>query len=570
MRKVNYLWFLAIVAMMSSCLNDDYTASVQNKVVETGFVLSVENGIATRAISDGFGVDKLVYAVFDAEGNVVVEKTEYSNIEEIHNGYEISLPLLYGRTYTIVLWAQDSDCTAYTISEDMKLTVDYSGLNNDETRDAFFAKETFTVNSLTHSEEVTLKRPFAQINVGSYIHDVEVAETLGFDVKYSSASIKGVANVLDLKTGETEGEVDVLYDFSVIPAEHTDPKEYLSIDIDGDGVKDDFEYLSMSYILANERSTYSMAFVFKNEEGYDIEFKSGLDCVPAERNWRTNIVGQILSKEPITPEGTIFSINIDPAYLNHSYSDFEDININNGYIFAYGENTVIQDQKFVFDDMSNFAYFGSGGDLKLENVEFSGRIGAVSFGIYGNATTTTSNYHLKNVSITDLTIDSYFAVNNNGIMSFGAYLYGKANLENCKMKGIKLEGEKNSEGNFINRNELEVYDYFDCAVVNSAEVVFNGGEYGKIYTYEHAKTTITGDVTIDIITTRTIKTSGNGYLKIEGGTINEIKFLPIGSYKPRITIEEGATVSKIDFGGASTAYFVNNSGKEIELVNVGQ
>lgn len=135
------------------------------------------------------------------------------------------------------------------------------------------------------------------------------------------------------------------------------------------------------------------------------------------------------------------------------------------------------------------------------------------------------------------------------------------------MTGTKLVGPKNSNGDFVNQNNEVIVDLYDCAIVNSVSATIDGGEYGKLYTYEHAKTTIKGDVKINTLTTATITNAG-GYLKIDGGTIEKIVVIPISAkYPPTIEINEGATVKKIDFSGSKTTKFVNNSGKEITIVN---
>ncbi|MBO7281496.1 MAG: hypothetical protein J6V00_10090 [Bacteroidaceae bacterium] len=554
---------MAIAAIAVSCSNDDSSSLGQGNSVQAGFVLSLEDRLATRAISDASGVDQLVYAVYDADGNAVVKKQTVTGLKDVQSGHEVSLPLLYNKTYTAVFWAQNSACSAYTISDGMELTVDYSGNNNDETRDAFFATETFTVNSLNFKKEVVLKRPFAQVNVGSYLYEVDMADKLGFKVTQSAATIKDVPNVLDLKTGETSGSVDIEYASANLPTAGTNPQEYLMVDIDDDGTKDEFEYLSMSYILANERSTHEMSFVFNDEIGNEIVFDAGLSAVPVERNWRTNIVGQVLSNDPITPNSS-FTIKIDPSYN-------DDINTNNGYLYIYDSNTTIEDKDFVFNNLDYSAEFGvkKNSDTKLtyKNVTFAGEIGYLSFGVYA---TGLPNNELENVTVDNLTINGKWAIkNNNRYIAIAAFLYGKNVLKNCTFKNVKIDGPKDSNGYYINQNGYVVNDYFDCAFVNLAESVIDGGEYGRIYNYEHAKTTITGDAHIAEIVTATFKEQG-GYLKIEGGTVDKITVNPTfhGSYQPTIVIEAGATVKEIDFNGKTAAKVVNNSGKTIIYTNV--
>ena len=583
--KLYALVTIAIVLFVTSCSENELSTFSPEELAQVQLSIDVENKLATRVISDGAGANTLVYAIYDEEGKTIVPKTKVENINDLKRGHQITLPLLYGKTYTSVFWAQNSACTSYTISDDMEVTVDYTGLNNDETRDAFFASETFTVNTLDYKKEVTLRRPFAQVNVGSYKYEVEMAEKLGFKVTKSSATIKGVSNKLNLITGKTSGYVDVETDVveknelvqDVEYESATIPAEDLCVDIDDDGTKEEFSYLSMSYILADGdangtkedsegRTTHEMSFTFSDNSGNDIVFSSGLQAVPIQRNWRTNILGQVLSTEPIKP-GISFVVKIDPTYI-------DDINYNNGFFYIYDQNTTIEDKEFVFSSLEHSAEFGTpkGTDdieLTYKNVSFRGNIGYICFGVYK---TGTPNNLLENVSIENLTITSKWGItNNNRCIAFGAYFYGNNQLKNCTLKGTKIDGPKNVDGKYINQANLVLDDYFDCAFVNFAKSTIDGGEYGRIYNYEHAQTTVTGDAHISEIVTTTFKTHG-GYLRIEGGTVDKITvnptFLSGDSYQPIIIIEAGATVKEIDFNGKKATDVVNNSGKDIIYTNV--
>lgn len=583
--KLYALVTIAIVLFVTSCSENELSTFSPEELAQVQLSIDVENKLATRVISDGAGANTLVYAIYDEEGKTIVPKTKVENINDLKRGHQITLPLLYGKTYTSVFWAQNSACTSYTISDDMEVTVDYTGLNNDETRDAFFASETFTVNTLDYKKEVTLRRPFAQVNVGSYKYEVEMAEKLGFKVAKSSATIKGVSNKLNLITGKTSGYVDVETDVvetnelvqDVEYESATIPAEDLCVDIDDDGTKEEFSYLSMSYVLADGdangtkedsegRTTHEMSFTFSDNSGNDIVFSSGLQAVPIQRNWRTNILGQVLSTEPIKP-GISFVVKIDPTYI-------DDINYNNGFFYIYDQNTTIEDKEFVFSSLEHSAEFGTpkGTDdieLTYKNVSFRGNIGYICFGVYK---TGTPNNFLENVSIENLTINCKWGItNNNRCIAFGAYFYGNNQLKNCTLKGTKIDGPKNVDGKYINQANLVLDDYFDCAFVNFAKSTIDGGEYGRIYNYEHAQTTVTGDAHISEIVTTTFKTHG-GYLRIEGGTVDKITvnptFLSGDSYQPIIIIEAGATVKEIDFNGKKAADVVNNSGKDIIYTNV--
>lgn len=310
--------------MTTSCSNDELETAQSGNEAQVTFALDLKSGIGTRtrAISDGQSADKLVYAVFDKDGNRIttINKVEKSDVSF---PTKETLTLAKGQTYKVAFWAQDGDCSAYTVDDDMNVKVSYeSGKNNDESRDAFFKTVEFTVSG-SAAIDVELKRPFAQVNVGVTQDDWTAAVASGITVKTSSVKIKKAATKIDLVTGAVSEPVDVTYDLADIPAEN------LSVDADGDGEKENYKWLSMSYILVDDESETAegvqgaakatlegLEFTFKPESGEDIVLKDGLTSVPVQRNWRTNILGQILT-------GNIdLNISITPDYDDeHIYPD---------------------------------------------------------------------------------------------------------------------------------------------------------------------------------------------------------------------------------------------------------
>ena len=341
MNKKLFLGMFAAAGMLlaTSCSNDELDMVQSGNEAQVTFSLAAEGGIATRAISDGTGAKKLVYAVYNANGKLI--KTianadvngQIVDNSAFDNGLteNVTITLAKGQQYTVAFWAQDPKCTAYTTTDLENVEVDYAGLNNDETRDAFFKAETFTVTGNTEIN-VVLKRPFAQINVGVYQTDWNAAVASGIEIEKSKVTIEKAATSINLLTGEVEGEETVEYGFATIPTQFTTP-ETLDVDLDKDGTKEKYVYLSMSYILANDATTgYAKAtledldFTFAPKSGNNINFSEGLNAVPVQRNWRTNIIGKILTGD------VTFNITIDPIYDGeYNNGEAQPVNINGVY-----------------------------------------------------------------------------------------------------------------------------------------------------------------------------------------------------------------------------------------------
>lgn len=341
MNKKLFLGMFAAAGMLlaTSCSNDELDMVQSGNEAQVTFSLAAEGGITTRAISDGTGAKKLVYAVYNANGELI--KTianadvngQIVDNSAFDNGLteNVTITLAKGQQYTVAFWAQDPKCTAYTTTDLENVEVDYAGLNNDETRDAFFKAETFTVTGNTEIN-VVLKRPFAQINVGVYQTDWNAAVASGIEIEKSKVTIEKAATSINLLTGEVEGEETVEYGFATIPTQFTTP-ETLDVDLDKDGTKEKYVYLSMSYILANDATTgYAKAtledldFTFAPKSGNNINFSEGLNAVPVQRNWRTNIIGKILTGD------VTFNITIDPIYDGeYNNGEAQPVNINGVY-----------------------------------------------------------------------------------------------------------------------------------------------------------------------------------------------------------------------------------------------
>lgn len=339
MNKKLFLGMFAAAGMLlaTSCSNDELDVVQSGNEAQVSFSLGLEGGIATRAISDGTGAKKLVYAVYNANGELIrtIANADVNGQIVDNSAFDdgltenVTITLAKGQQYTVAFWAQNPNCTAYTTTDLKNVTVDYAGSNNDETRDAFFKAETFTVTG-NADIDVVLKRPFAQINVGVTEADWKAAGESGIEITESKVVIKNAATSINLLTGQVEGEQTVEYGFGIIPAKFTTP-ETLEVDVNHNGTIDEnekYKYLSMSYILTSaERTTLEsdgLQFTFKSS-GNDIVFDEGLHQVPVQRNWRTNILGKLLTGD-IT-----FEVVIDPDYED-DYNLYPDNNDDNSVV----------------------------------------------------------------------------------------------------------------------------------------------------------------------------------------------------------------------------------------------
>lgn len=574
MKKVLFT-MLVLLGIASSCTTED-EQNVQTDKANVCFELDVETVLKTRAISDGQGATQLMYGIFNEDGEVVVSKVVIDNAKELQtsSGYSMNISLAKGQSYNAVFWAQNPNCDAYTVTDDMKLTVNYDGLNNDELRDAFYAvTEKFTVEG-NKTVSVVLRRPFAQVNVGAFPYDFEHAKEMGLDIATSSATFKNMPNQLDMLTGVATGDVEVNYSLNAIPT------ETLNVDVDEDGNNETYTYLSMSYILANATSTtHEMEFVFAEADGGSpadfktVDMSEGLHVVPIQRNWRTNIVGQILS-------GNVsFNVKIDPIYEKETLHSA-------GLYYNFSNDVYIKDKVFAFNT-SDAATFTSQNNtlISLENVTFSGKVEQIAIGEYrdkGNYVSFTNE--LKNVTAKNMVVTHPIGIANVEPIDYMAplfFLRGENKVTDCTFTGATSIAPDRGD---YNGDYHEVIAY-DCGVPNKCSAVFENCEIGKLYAWSHSQITLK-NTKVDYIRCSTHKWSNSAsHLTIDSGTeVNEIsvsssglaKFVTIDGKKtltaelwaPSLIIKAGAKVKRLDMNGRLPYRDITKNGEMVRTLSV--
>lgn len=557
MKKANlFAVVLLCAAVLASCSKSEETTPVIEEMIDVTFSLSAENAIQTRAISDGTGADCLMFGVFDDEGTIILPKAVKNNVTGLTStaGHSMTISLAKGHTYQVAFWAQDADCTAYTVSDDMKVSIDYTGINNDEARDAFFATtEPFTVDRST-TIGVTLKRPLAQVNVGAFPFDYEQAQHLGVDITRSSATVKGIANVLNLYDGTVSGETEVSYSLSTIPAED------LLVDVDEDKTPETYVWLSMSYILADKASTtHTMSFAFADANGNNVTtFGDGLGAVPIQRNYRTNIVGQILT-------GAInFNIKIDPIYEGETINSA-------GLYYNFSEDTTIENKVFAFNTHEAATFTTENESLiTLKDVTFSGKVQYIAFGDYwkvGNEVIVPFKNVLNNVVAKNMVVTHSKGINNVQPIDYMAplvFLRGETTLTDCEFTGTTSIAPDITD---YNGNVQPVIAY-DCGVPNDCVATFNNCTVDAMYAWSHSQITLK-DTKVKYLRCSTHNQSqAESHLTIDAGSVvDEIvvtssglaKFVTIEGKKtltadlwaPKLIIKAGAHVKKLDMNGRS-------------------
>lgn len=296
----------ALMLMATSCADDqtsDLKAGAESTVTITA---QLPGDMGTRAFADGKKATELHYAVYEKGTTTplkVCKKADGTKGQPegtaTMTGLKttISLQLTTGKEYDFVFWADAPGDNVYTFnSENQTVTVNYANAkNNTDNLDAFFGQKKALKVSGNMSISQELRRPFAQINIGT--DDFDAAAAAGYTVSESTIGV-ATYKTLNLLSGEVSDPVTATFVKKPIPTE--DSKFSVN--------SKDYKYLSMSYVL-----------VPKDKETVDIAFDYTLTNrtftnVPVQRNYRTNIYGSLLTNT------ADFNVVIVPRFNDPDYN----------------------------------------------------------------------------------------------------------------------------------------------------------------------------------------------------------------------------------------------------------
>ena len=288
MKKI-LLFTAALAALLSaaSCQKEEMGA------VEAGngnvtFTIQTPEDAVTKAIGDGENVNIVYYEIYKnvanhanslVGGTPLVEGTVEMKVKKA----TLTLNLLEDQDYVALFWAQVDGKTYYDVADLRKVEVKYNGVNsNDEARAAFYQRLEFNTSSNV-SKEVILVRPFAQLNIGHSLDGLDLGYTV--DITKSEVTVTSPARFFNVNTATAHtsaGEVTF--------ALAENPTESLVVN------NTTYEYAAMNYFLV-EGNTGNVDVVFDIETDKGTVSDKVVAQVPVKMNYRTNLLGNLLTKE---------------------------------------------------------------------------------------------------------------------------------------------------------------------------------------------------------------------------------------------------------------------------------
>ena len=266
---------------------------------------------ATKAIADATNIDVLYWEIYNtADIETVSSPLGEGKVEDNDSdkNFLVELKLLADQDYTIVFWAQVNNQSHYDVT-DLRCVeiVDYADENaNDETRAAFFGTYKFhTSNGVGINEEITLYRPFSQINLGSTTYETSLncVDNGVIKVESTEMTVTSIANKFN--TLEGLGIADqpstVTFKAAATPNGTADEtQQLLTVN------EETYYWLGMNYLIVTGNSDNVDVDVILNTNMGTVTHN--IANVPVKENYRTNILGNLLTT------GTTFNVVIDERF----------------------------------------------------------------------------------------------------------------------------------------------------------------------------------------------------------------------------------------------------------------
>ena len=308
---------LAGLFLAASCQQENLEPVGKGNTVT--YTVEAPGALQTKAIADGMNVNELVYEVWITSANGTTnlngaQKLYQATAEMFHedgkNKATITLDLVKDQHYTVLFWAQVAEADAYNTTE--LTAVSYAKdldayLANDESLAAFYAVD-FVNDGVATNPTVLLKRPFAQVNLCTLNSKAaaQVAGDYNIALVNSKMTLESVPTTFNVATSDVDDEQTVEFVYNAVPG-----GEDKTITVNGEN----YYYAGMNYVFAgsNVTLTYDIQTSLNSSTNY-ATVNNTISDVPVRENYRTNIVGNLLTST------TDYEIIVDADFNANDYT----------------------------------------------------------------------------------------------------------------------------------------------------------------------------------------------------------------------------------------------------------
>ena len=507
---------LAGLLLAGSCQREELAPATEGNVVT--FEVEIPE-IATKAVvDDGSLIDQLVYDVYWTDASVETAPSPgqltllYKGTKRVEQrATTIQVELMNDKNYVILFWAQRGNTWGVASSDKLlKNGVEFpdSWVANAENIEAFSGVSFLSSNNLSAKKTVTLKRPFAQINLGS-----KLAENFTIVPTTSSVTVKNAAASFDLINQVAVGnKEEVTFTATTIPGG----------DLTVNSIP--YTYVGMNYIFANGNVEVDYTLNTADEH---LSVTNTISNVPVAANYRTNIIGKLytsMSDYTITldegwgDEGKNMEV-ITEGLVKNINGDYEVSNENG---LAHAMNNLMNEYGGNYYLTAEGALYNMTG-IDVTPVDFN----KPGLNVYGWAPVVTRSNTEGRTGVT--------------IIGLPYLIKTVAEGSNVSISGVTLVNDDNTTTTLINEvEEGATVVVSNCAVGTSTDtsdeiidIIGLGYDYvldaSEVKTLAELKTALASGVA-EIVIANEIKITDNTVLNLNSKVITAVDTKESGSY----------------------------------------
>lgn len=505
MKKILLISASALLGL-SACQNESL---IQEQGTTVSFTASLDNRNTRTAINEtgtGTAANRCVlqvYEVGESGGNPTYVKygsQQYTTVTDKKATFS-NIRLITGKTYKFVFWADKADdsgnnnqASKYYNTDNLadisiKTSATASDLLNNDERDAFFGTSTLSdVTDKTYTENVTLSRPFAQLNlVAKDLTDVgnNTADEGDKPKKIKITYTSQLYTKFDALNGEAK-EVGT-------PEESNQIVDLFNLNDANNNT-----YVLMDYLFANTRPAtgegqlINFTTQFYKEDGTTtVGNEKTISNIPIYRNWRTNVSSNFMTTT------ANYDVTISPDFIGLLEEDMttytSDANLKNGGNVTVNTNVDKIDLSSINTDLNKDLNLFISSEVKdiiigttTEQTNAKSITINVANGVkYPAFTIASGAKYLQNVTITG---------DKNSTQALEGFNSGTlTNIENLTFNNVKLENKgiilgdgvqsiknleiKNCVANELNTSFVKVAakNYADDVVIENNDINFADG-----------------------------------------------------------------------------------------------
>ena len=464
---------LATLFLAGSCQQEGMDSTKGDAVT---FTVAAPGKTQTKAIADGLNVDQLIYEVWltptlgdltkDGAVRLYQSLPVAMEVEGGVNKATVTLDLVKDQNYTVLFWAQVDDADAYNTTDLTAVTyAKNSYMANDESLAAFYAvayvsdsKHVTKAGEQTNGN-VTLRRPFAQLNLGT----LNTPTYYTVSLVNSEVVLSNVNTVFNVATSVASDPVQFTFNMAPVPSDpailEVGPANY--------------EWAAMNYVFAGSNITVE----------YDIETSLNgspnlvtvnhtVENVPVKENHRTNIIGNLISSN--LDYDIVVDENFDVTYIGEPFVELP----------PYDEST----NTYVISNPDQLRYVALGGnDFEGQVVEL-----ACDIDFEGKAWTpvgTSEKSFNGTFDGKDYTI-SNLVVSDTDYAAFIAYAAEGSTIKNLTLENVHIDSNKHAAGVVcISGEGVTIENVTVTGVINAASYaggIVHNAPYATIKNCENA------------------------------------------------------------------------------------